>query len=163
LMKEASEIDMLKVKFEALKEVVSAWQQTVQFNINLMWVLLAFVITAAGWALSVLAKKWVQDASEKKFKEIEDSVKTSVIEEMKKRFSAHKIAITAGSKALIPIEIVDKESYPNVFVRNYDENKPVLVNVKQNVVEIINNHSELVKIDLMIYNGELKFKEPSIR
>jgi hypothetical protein len=27
-----------------------------------MWVLLAFVIGAAGWALSVLAKKWVQDA-----------------------------------------------------------------------------------------------------
>ncbi|WP_139489748.1 hypothetical protein [Brevibacillus dissolubilis] len=65
-----TQLQQLANQIEQLKDMLDLVQQNVQFNVTTVWTVLAFVVTAAGAALLILAKQWVHTKVEEEMIQI---------------------------------------------------------------------------------------------
>lgn len=67
----------------SLDDKINLINQNVQFNINIMWVILGVVVATSGVALYALAKMWVNKRVESELATIRDSIKRELSIELK--------------------------------------------------------------------------------
>ncbi|WP_342045902.1 hypothetical protein [Bacillus sp. OTU530] len=151
--------EIISAKFEGLKEVVDAWQQTVQFNLVLTWTILGIVLTliigAAGWALSVLSKSWAERAINSKINDIKKDIKESLTKEIEEQSRTYTFTIAAGATIKVPYEEITKGQQPVVFVRVHDEGAKHAVKIEEGKISIENEEPKALSMDLMILKAKI--------
>lgn len=156
-----STLDTIGVQIGNMEDSLSLIDSTVKFHLTIQWAVLAFVITAAGGALYIMARHWFEKGLEKRVK----LIKEEILEEVEKKIpKVVSITFTVGGtvhgKNAMRVQVVNNNTNvnPQVFIQSNGNPNDLEIYKIPNTSDyiVINEKPYFLSFDVLIINGSIK-------
>lgn len=154
-------LDTIGVQIGNIENSLSLIDSTVKFHLTVQWAVLAFVITAAGGALYIMARYWFEKGLEKRVLE----VKNELLEDVEKKIpKVESITFTVGgtvdgkNAVRVQVENNNSEFRAQVFIQSRGKHDDLEVHYISNTSDyiVINKRPYYLSFDVLIINGSIK-------
>lgn len=154
-------LDTIGVQIGNLEDSLTLIDSTVKFHLTIQWAVLAFVITAAGGALYIMARHWFEKGLDKRVQVMKKEL-LNVVE--KKIPKIESITFTVGGtvhgKNAVRVQVVNNNADVNsqVFIQSKSNHGDLEVYKIQNTMDyiVINRKPHFLSFDVLIVNGSFK-------
>lgn len=156
-----STLDTIGVQIGNMEDSLSLIDNTVKFHLTIQWAVLAFVITAAGGALYIMARHWFEKGLDKRVQ----VMKKELLEDVEKKIpKVNAITFTVGGtvhgKNAVRVQVVKNNVNVNsqVFIQSNGYHGDLEVYKIQNTLDyiVINKKPYFISFDVLIVNGSIK-------
>lgn len=154
-------LDTIGVQIGNMEDSLSLIDSTVKFHLTIQWAALAFVITAAGGALYLMARHWFQKGLDKRMQ----SVKSELLKDLNEKIPKVKsitfsIGGTVDGRNAIRVQVENNNAdvRAQVFIQSKGNHGDLEVYYIPNTSDfiVINKRPYYLSFDVLIINGSIK-------
>ncbi|KOS68381.1 hypothetical protein AEA09_07305 [Lysinibacillus contaminans] len=158
-------LDTIGVQISKIEDSLSLIDSTVKFHLTIQWAVLAFVITAAGGALYVMARHWFEKGLEIRLEKRMLMIKKELLEDFEKKIPKVKsLTFTIGgtvhgnNAVRVQVENNNADVNSQVFIQSNGNHGDLEVYKIKNTSDyiVINKKPYFLSFNVLIVNGSIK-------